>query len=46
MKEMEEKNLTRDDLSQDKKMILDQQLPENYYKYNLKGTIVHLGTAD
>jgi ubiquitin C-terminal hydrolase len=43
---MEEKNLSTDDLNEDQLHILKRKVPENYYKYRLKGIVVHEGTAD
>jgi ubiquitin C-terminal hydrolase len=43
---MEEKNLSPDDLNEEEKHKLERMLPENYYKYRLKGIVVHYGTAD
>ena len=43
---MEEKNLTLEDLTEDQKTILQKQIPNKYYEYNLKGTVIHLGTAE
>ena len=43
---MDEKNLSVDDLNEDQQHILKRKLPENYYKYTLKGIVVHNGTAD
>jgi ubiquitin carboxyl-terminal hydrolase 9/24 len=46
LKEMEEKNLTMGDLNEDQRAILEREIPSQYYEYNLKGTVIHLGTAD
>jgi len=43
---MEEKNLTLSDLNEEQKAILEKQIPAKYYEYNLKGTVIHSGTAD
>jgi len=43
---MKEENLTYELLSEDEKAIYDYTLPDIYYKYKLKGTVVHFGTAD
>jgi len=43
---MEEKNLSADDLNEDQMHVLKRRVPENYYKYKLKGIVVHEGTAD
>jgi hypothetical protein len=43
---MDEKNITVDELNEDKKHILNRKVPENYYKYKLKGIVVHYGTAE
>ena len=46
IKQMEEKNLSIDDLNEDQLHILKKKIPEDYYKYKLKGIVVHYGTAD
>ena len=46
LKQMEEKNLTMEDLTEDQKILLQKQIPSKYYEYNLKGTVIHLGTAE
>lgn len=46
IKLMDEKNLTVDDLNEDQMHILNRKVPENYYKYKLKGIVVHYGTAE
>ena len=46
IKQMEEKNLTMEDLTEDQRNILKRQIPAKYYEYNLKGTVIHLGTSD
>lgn len=46
LKTMTEQNLTYEMLSEDQKAIHNINLPDNYYKYKLKGTVVHYGTAD
>lgn len=44
---MEEKNLTSSDLTEEQIEILNTpSLPSQYYEYNLKGIVVHMGTAD
>jgi len=43
---MEEKNLTYSDLNEEQRTIFDNKIPDSYYNYNLKGTVIHLGTAD
>lgn len=43
---MDEKNLSVEDLNEEQVHILKRQIPENYYKYKLKGIVVHYGTAD
>lgn len=43
---MDEKNLSADDLNEEQMHILKRKVPENYYKYKLKGIVVHEGTAD
>lgn len=46
LKEMQDKNLTVEDLNEDQKTIYDRQIPSKYYDYNLKGVVVHIGTAE
>lgn len=46
IKEMEEKNLAKEDLNDEQLHILQRSMPENYFKYKLKGIVVHYGTAD
>ena len=46
LKEMEDKNLTTADLNEEQRQILEKQIPDKYYDYKLKGTVIHLGTAD
>ncbi len=43
---MEENNLTYSDLNEEQKLMMEKKLPESYYEYKLKGTVIHLGTAD
>ena len=46
LKKMKDENLTYEMLSDDDKAIHDYNMPDIYYKYKLKGTVVHYGTAD
>ena len=46
IKKMEEENKSVDDLNEDQLHILKREVPENYYKYKLKGICVHYGTAE
>jgi hypothetical protein len=46
LKKMKEENQTYEMLSDDQKAVHDFALPDIYYKYKLKGTVVHYGTAD
>lgn len=46
IKDMEEKSRSEDDLNEDELLILKRQIPKSYYMYNLKGIVVHYGTAD
>jgi hypothetical protein len=46
IKEMDAKNLSVEDLNEEQVHVLKRQIPENYYKYKLKGIVVHYGTAD
>ena len=43
---MEEKHRTTDDLTEEELHILNRKVPDNYYKYTLKGMVVHYGTSD
>lgn len=43
---MEDNNMTMDDLSEDQRAVLEKELPSKYYDYNLRGTVVHIGTAE
>jgi ubiquitin C-terminal hydrolase len=43
---MDEKNMTKEDLNEEQLLVLNRVMPENYYKYKLKGIVVHYGTAD
>ena len=43
---MEDKNLTKEDLNEDQLLVLNRSMPKNYYKYKLKGIVVHYGTSD
>jgi len=43
---MQKKNLVYDQLNEHEKEIHDFELPPAYYQYDLKGTVVHHGTAD
>lgn len=43
---MEDKSLTLEDLSEEQREILDKAIPSKYYEYNLKGAVIHIGTAD
>jgi len=46
LKEMEEKNMTNSDLNDEQRNILEKKVPSNYFDYNLKGTVIHMGTAE
>ena len=46
VKKMNEEKLTYEMLSDDQKAIYDYTLPDEYYKYKLKGIVVHYGTVD
>lgn len=43
---MDEKNRSADDLNEEEMHVLRRKVPDNYYKYTLKGIVVHYGTAD
>jgi len=46
LKEMEEMNLSYEDLTEDKKRIYDFSYPDQYYSYSLRGVVVHMGEAN
>ena len=46
LKQMEEMNWSYEDLTEDKKRIYDFEYPEEYYNYNLRGIVVHMGEAN
>jgi ubiquitin carboxyl-terminal hydrolase 9/24 len=46
IKEMEDKNLTMEDLNEEQREILEKNIPSKYYDYNLKGAVIHIGTAE
>jgi hypothetical protein len=43
---MDEKNLTLEDLNEDQREIMEKSIPSKYYEYNLKGAVIHIGTAE
>jgi ubiquitin carboxyl-terminal hydrolase 9/24 len=46
-KKIEAENLTTSDLSEDQQAILSRpKTPQQYYDYNLKGMVIHMGTAE
>lgn len=46
LKEMEDKNLAKADLTYAKRAILERELPSDYYQYHLKGVVIHMGEAN
>lgn len=46
VEEMKENGKSYEELRDEEKRLLDVRLPENYYNYKLKGTVIHSGTAD
>lgn len=43
---MEEHNWTIDDLNEDQLTIYHKTIADQYYQYDLKGVVVHMGTAE
>ena len=43
---MEEKSLTVEDLTEDQLVIYNKTTSVDYFRYTLKGVVVHMGTAD
>jgi ubiquitin C-terminal hydrolase len=43
---MEDKNMTMEDLSEEQRATLERELPSKYYEYNLRGCVIHIGTAE
>ena len=46
IKMMEDKNMTMEDLSEEQRATLERELPSKYYEYNLRGCVIHIGTAE
>ena len=46
IKEMEEKNLTEQDLDENKRAILRKTMTDDYFNFQLKGVVVHNGTSE
>ena len=46
LKEIEEKNMTLDQLDDTKRQILETEYPDDYYQYELKGIVIHSGEAN
>lgn len=46
LREMDEKNITYEDLDQDSQAIYNKQQCEEYFNYNLVGIVVHQGTTE
>lgn len=46
LKEMDSKNLKAEDLTYEQKEILQTSYPDEYYSYNLKGIVIHMGEAN
>ena len=45
-KKMKDQNITYDSLSPAQKQTYNNFLPQEYYNYKLKGTVIHFGTAE
>ena len=45
-KDLESGRLTQEDLTEDQRRLLQRKIPKFYYRYRLKGVIVHSGHAD
>ena len=43
---MAENNLNMEDLNYDQTITMNRTVTDEYYKYNLKGVVVHNGTSD
>ena len=43
---MEKENWTKEDLDEDQLIVLYREITPDYYKYKLKGVVVHDGMAD
>lgn len=43
---MSEKNLTMEDLNSDQTILLNRTVTDEYFKYTLKGVVVHNGTSE
>ena len=43
---MDEKSLTKEDLTEEELIILNREITKSYYQFKLKGIVVHSGTAD
>jgi len=46
LKEIEEKGLSIDDLDEQRRKILETSNPDDYYEYDLKGIVIHMGEAN
>ncbi len=43
---MKESNQSYAELDESSKQLIDLSLPDNYYDYKLKGTVIHMGNAE
>ena len=43
---MDEKSLSREDLTEDELIILNREITKSYYQFKLKGIVVHTGTSE
>lgn len=46
IKEMDNKNLGYEDLTEDQKIIYNREICDDYSKFNLSGIVVHQGTTE
>ena len=45
-KDLESGKLSQEDLTEEQRKLLQRKMPKDYYRYKLKGIIVHSGGAD
>jgi ubiquitin C-terminal hydrolase len=45
-KEMQEKNMSIDDLGENEKQTLKRKYPNEYYSYKLRGIVIHIGSTE
>jgi ubiquitin carboxyl-terminal hydrolase 9/24 len=46
IKKMEKESWTKEDLTEDQLIVLNREIAPEYFKYKLKGVVVHDGMAD